>query len=168
MSEELAETRLARDEARDDASRAREDRAKQVAAGDAVQDQMLALAAASQKKVNYIEELDERLGEEQELNARQAATIASLQATLTDRTVKEAASSARAAEAEKNLEKLKLEARALRVTARSVNMRKAVAATQTEGHLPGPELSYAAAVPRMCARSCVCVCTTLSALVACV
>lgn len=90
------------------------------------------------RQVSYIEELDERLAVEQATREEQARLLAQLQQSLSDRTAKEAASAQRAAEAEKALETLKREARALRVAVRSVQCKKVVAACQTE-RVEGPQ-----------------------------
>ena len=112
-----------------------------VASRSDVDTQVGALLAAQQKNVNYIEELDERLAIEQATREEQGRLITQLQASLTERTTREAASAQRAAEAETALAALKREARALRMAVRSEAMKRCVAATQTEAHVAGPQAS---------------------------
>ena len=90
--------------------------------------------------MSYIEELDERLAVEQATREEQAKLLATLQQTVTARTAKEAASTARAAEAEKALATLKQEVRVLRVSVRSANLKKVPAACQTE-RVDGPQMA---------------------------
>ena len=140
LNVELADARESLREAKEDATAARRELAEKVAASATYDTQLLALSAAQAKKVSYIEELDERLAVEQATREEQARLIAQLQKSVTERTTKEAASATRAAEAEKALATLKQEARALRVAVRSANLKKVVAACQTE-RVEGPQMS---------------------------
>jgi len=136
---ELADTRQGLREAEAAAANARQQLAEKVAAAATYDIQLLALSDAQAKKVSYIEELDERLAVEQATREEQARLIAQLQATLSERTSREASSATRATESEKALATLKQEVRALRVAVRSTTMRKVVATTQTE-RVEGPAM----------------------------
>ena len=92
------------------------------------------------KSVRYIEKLDDQLATEQFTREEQTALISSLQASLSERTAKEASASSRAAEAETQLTAHKRMVRELRVAAGAVRMKTTVASSQTE-RMPAPEVA---------------------------
>ena len=104
---EMADARQSLKEAEHAAALAKHQLAEKIASSATVDTQLLALTAAQAKNVSYIEELDERLAEEQATREEQARLISQLQSSLTERTSKESGSALRAMEAEKALSTLK-------------------------------------------------------------
>ena len=104
---EMADARQSLKEAEHAAALAKHQLAEKMASSSTVDTQLLALTAAQAKNVSYIEELDERLAEEQATREEQARLISQLQSSLTERTSKESGSALRAMEAEKALSALK-------------------------------------------------------------